>query len=170
LPMESSPRRLVDSSRYAMEFDRLRDLTYNISMNAFRNTVVTITCFALVMPYSAFSPCCCTVGDVARNCTCSKTADDGSCCCSNSTSKTNKTCCSEEPSDSCECSCDCTVPDEPRAVFPPNLKRHVDLAIAPWSIGLLTRAAILSIPHRSRLDRPPISHTRRQATLCVWLK
>jgi hypothetical protein len=137
-------------------------------MNALRYTTVAVTCLALALPLNAFSPCCCVYRKITPNCSCS-TPKTGSCCCNLSIKKTDEPSCSDDTIDRCERSCHCSVRSSTNAVRLSDSKHQVDIAMASWPIVSLTTTPILAISLRSSPDGPPISHNRRQATLCVWL-
>jgi len=137
-------------------------------MTSLRFTTVVLTCLALALPLNAFSPCCCTLGNPSPNCTCS-TPETGSCCC-NTTQCNDGSCCSHGETDCCKSTCNCSVLTENHGIVVSESKHRVDLSTFAYPFAISDATPVHSIALRSSLDRPPIRHNQRQATLCVWRK
>ncbi len=136
-------------------------------MNSLRIITVGILSLALAIPVSAFETCRCTTTKKTSACRCVPPQAEA-CCCQSAADAIP--CCVQTNSDNCESQCNCSV-DVASAVVTERSKNNDDFvtfAIVPFTDGYLFPTVRSTL--QTCLDRPPISHNRRQATLCVWLK
>lgn len=137
-------------------------------MAAFRFTTVFCICFAIAMPLDAFSRCSCALGDTSPNCGCCTTRI-GTCCCASPQSN-DESCCSKHRANLCEPACNCLDAIENDGIVATELKQPVDVPTFVYPLELAHAIFAHSNVTLSPLDRPPVGHNQRQATLRVWLK
>lgn len=152
-------------------------------MAALRFFTVYVTCFTLAFPVSAFVPCCCTrinAGQVAElEATASEPEHAVPLHCQ-ADSQPTKSCChkravTEERSGSCvprtgccERTCECSLQSSGDAVRNTVQMDREDVAVSWVEFEFPFKSQLFSATSGSQAQRPPISHNRRLAVLCVW--
>lgn len=137
-------------------------------MGGLQFSTVIITCLAIALPFNAFSPCCCTTNQPFSECCCSETCTS-ECCRINSNADVDS-CCNDAETLPCSSTCNCPELINHVAVFVAELKDSDSSFQLAHIVDLLYLSPVFSNSLRSSVDRPPIGHNRRQATLCVWRK
>ena len=152
---------------------RSRNLTtfahraYHSSMLWLRYITPVFLCLTLVLPLHAVSQCSCSrvAAPTCNHCVASPT---GRCCCGLKFDQ-SKSCCSDTETPVSKCPCSCSVDHSSTALPSHGPIPDLTLAVSSYPIELASFSPALAILLHTN-DRPPISHNRRQAQLCVWLK
>lgn len=141
-------------------------LPYNIIMVQFSRISIVLACLVVALPSSAFrtccysatgSPQCCSPIEMKPGCCFGKSQLEGEPCCKSTFNRYDT-------------ECKCSTGESNNAIFVPERQNYdFDSPISnrlcefPPSVSALRKG----IQHFACL---PLSHNRRQAILCVWLK
>jgi hypothetical protein len=152
-------------------------------MATLRFITVFLTCFTLAFPVSALAPCCCTRINAAHvteleasasepehttSVGCQSDAQPTKACCHKRTVTEERSCSKVPLSGSCERTCECSLQSAGNAVRSAVQMDREVAAVAWLDFEFPFEAQLFSATSGSRIQRPPISHNRRQAALCVW--
>ena len=139
---------------------------YHYLMIQFRHISIVLACLVIALPSSAFRTCC---GNAIGSPQCCSPIEKTSGCCCGKSQLAGESCCTST-SNQCDTECKCSTGESHAAIFAPECRNYdFDSSISnplceyPPSVS----ASRKGIPLFACL---PLSHNRRQAMLCVWLK
>ncbi len=151
--------------RLLADIDLTRESEYDERVKRWSLIGVCLVCAMLVLPAAAISKGWCRVGSSASICS-TAIASSGDRCCR--IAPIEDSCCRQDQPESWEWSCSCSARAATDAVLPTDSRDRAGLPIASLPLDTEDGPPADSVSPRGSADLPPVSHTRRQATLCVW--
>jgi len=147
----------------------MKALKYTLIMSRLSHITTAIACLLMALPSWVFATCCC---DTACCCAtgASQCCQSSACCCGCS-QLTGDSCCLSAIGNQCDLDCKCCT-GGPRKKAVRSAKGETDqCSLASSSEGYKFAPSISMSENRGDLFVwRPLSHNRRQAMLCVWLK
>jgi len=139
-------------------------------MNQFRHITTVIACLLIAAPSWLFATCCCDTDCCCKSNGASTCCQSSSCCCETSL-PTRCSCCSSTASNQCAPDCKCCAGEPNKKAIRPTAY-EVDQCDSALSLQLQRFTPSLFSTGKGFITCAcrPISHNRRQALLCVWLK
>ena len=133
-------------------------------MRSLRSIMIALVCVALAAPTHVFSACCCGDG-LTLMCACSGSASQCPCC---HTSTGDSNCCGD--ASDCNSNCKCGHKQTTDAVILVDLPVRDKIAFSQHPPTDLVPPASTLESRFAHFTPPPVTHNRRQAILCVWVK
>ena len=143
-------------------------LNYTSAMSQLRYLTTVIVCLLIALPSWVFATCCCDTNCCCKSNGASTCCQSSACCCGSSQSS-GCSCCTSKTGNQCDPDCKCS--SEPKKAIR-SAAYEVDQSGSTFSLLLPHFTPSLFTTGKEFLTFAcrPISHNRRQALLCVWLK
>ena len=143
---------------------------YTFAMSRLRHVTIAIVCFLIALPSWVFATCCCDTTCYCRITGASQCCQSSACCCGCSL-PTEDSCCPSTIGNQCDFDCQCcTGGPSKKAVRSSKGETNLcDLTPSSERYEFAPPVSTLGKGFDSFACRP-LSHNRRQAKLCVWLK
>ena len=144
-------------------------LNYNSAMSLLRYITTVIACLLIALPSWVFATCCCDTNCCCKSNGASTCCQSSACCCGSSQSS-GCSCCKSTTGNQCDPDCKCSDSEPKKAIR--AAAYEVDQSDSTFSLlpQHFTPSLFTTGKEFLTFACRPISHNRRQALLCVWLK